>query len=304
MKYAVVINYNETNKICLVAVVDDIDYRQVFMVQQISEGVLASWCLKYNYLPFNFSIKTDNGKPVVEQDCGVFTRFDKASGVILAKLIMDNKTAGFRIITKNGALMDITYRKLTHEDILIQNAIKRQGVINSYPNYPFATIKQTTKKVTTVSQEQKPNNEQAFSREQIFEIKSARENGIETRDLIENPKLKPKQMRILWVARKNGSLSENFKDPHYSPEVMKFYADRIFNESSLNICEPLLANPKLTVDQLTELYLCRLQAIPIDKIMNKTAEEIRLHRQKNTITVVSNADIIDDAMRVAMKLQQ
>ena len=298
MRYAVVINYNEQKDICLVAVVENGNYRNVIGVYQVAQKQLASWCKSNNLQPFNFSIGSDFS---VKQDAGMFNRFEKAYGVVLARVFTYRmKLLGFRIINKSGAVQDVTLNDIVKNGVVLQNAILRQGAIQCYTGYPFDEIVMP-KPAKPISQPSSTASE--FTDAQLKEINTARKQGVTTQGLIENPQLSPNQMRVLWVSKRNGSLSEMFAKPCYSVPVMKFYADRIYNDKSVSLCKQLLAHPELDVEELEELYLCILTGVNINSLIGKSASDIRFERNKKCKVIKSKSDLVDNALRVANKIR-
>lgn len=300
MRYAIVINYNSNKKICLVAVVDSTNTRNILGVFQVLKDQLINWCRSNNLTPYNFTVNPSDGS--VKESAGVFTRFQDSYGVVLVRVLTHSKRVfGYRIITKSGAIQDVTLRDILSSGIKFQNAIIQGGVLKCYEGFPFQEIvmakpAKPISKPSTIASE--------FTEAQVKEIEDAKKQGVSTKDLIENPKLSPKQMRVLWVSKKNGALAESYASPVYKAGVMKFYADRVYNEKSLNLCKPLLLHPELEVDQLEELYLCLLQRVPIDSLIGLTADEIRIERNKRCKVVRLGSDLIDNALRVANKLKQ
>lgn len=296
-RYAIVINYDSASKLCLVAVVDSTNTRNIIGVYKVAYTQLINWCRSNGLTPYNFTMGAGGE---VKESAGVFDRFKDSYGVILVRVLTHNKKVfGYRVITKTGAIQDVTVRDIIQNNVKFQNAIIQKGVIKCYEGYPFQELV-LPKPAKPISKPSAPTSK--FTDAQVKEIKDAQKQGVSTKDLIENPDLSPKQMRVLWVSKKNGALAESYANPVYQIPVMKFYADRIYNEKSLSLCKPLLLHPELEVEELEELYLCLLQRVPIDNMIGWSADDIRVERNKKCKVVRLGSDLIDNALRVANKL--
>ena len=285
---------------------------------------LARTCLAYNFTPINFSI--DRNKKIV-MNCGDFKRFSKnGSAVVLAEVkTRGGKTLGYRLLScassvaLNLKTQEIIQREEAYgsEEHFLQNGIVRNKTVNCYPLKPFPVIiansdnkahrmtKQSDNAMDT--KVNKTTEKLEFTQEQLNEIALCDKNGINSR-FIRNPKLSPQQMRVLWVSKSKGCLSEAFANPAISTDAMKFYADRLYDKKTVEDCRELLKHPELSVPELTELFMCICEGIPYEKYIGKSAIDISVQRE----TEVSNywgssknfdTDYYEKALNVARKIK-
>ena len=114
-------------------------------------------------------------------------------------------------------------------------------------------------------------------------------------------------MRVIWVSKSNGALSEYFAKPCYSVDVMKFYGDRLVSPLAVKECSLMLSKPDLTLGQLTQLYLCIGDGVDYSDLCNLSEDEIysaRLDRNMFDSSFNLNADedaLVDKCMDYLMK---
>lgn len=253
-------------------------------VTSVNRGISSEQVLQLvqsGIRPLNFSIKAGR----ITEDCGVFSRLQETNGVspriIIAEITSKGgRQLGFMLLDKSGRVY-----KVKKDDVValceqakvrgvsyLQNGIYRVqdkvARIASYPNKPFikivvdtnkrraTKIKNTTDVMSHVDKQRNKENlkhEDKYSDLQRKELDMAKANGVNPL-IIANPKLSPKQMRVIWASKKNGMASEYFANPKFSLEAMRFFADRLVDRKMFNECKPIM-RPEFDVNQLTELYL-------------------------------------------------
>lgn len=278
---------------------------------------IGSWSVTRGE-PLNFSL---NNKGDIIEDCGKFSRLATCSGIVLAELV--NKAGvikGYKVLKRDGSISNYTKEdilRVAHEANapLFQNAIVRNNSISCYEGHPFEKIviqgKQKQKgKAHPIRHDAKKATPASYDSNQTYEMNLCKSKGIDPR-LIANPDLSSEQMRVLWVSKQKGALSEYFCSPKYSVDSMKFYADRIVNKKIADSCADMLSHPELTPDQLNELYQCVCRGIPYSDLCDKDANSIYLERLARDEELWGNVtdeklvdtDILDKAVRSAMKLK-
>lgn len=287
-----------------------------------------------NSAPLNFSV--DRAGKIV-QDCGDFNRFSsKGSAVVIAEIkSKGGRTMGYRLLSclnnvcANLRLEEILQKEASmgKDEHFLQNGIIRNKTVNCYPNRPFLVMTVATPKKPTpakaptadtlphyIDKKDMPKEAQAqpqpkpeYTPAQLKELHSCRTAGVPT-NLIRNPDLSPEQMRVLWVSKSKGCLSEYFNDPAYSADAMKFYADRLYDKQTVVDCAEMLEHPELTVPQLTELYSCVCQGIPYTDYIGMSATDIGVKRDMSTTQYWGSSAIFEDdsyvekAIGAAMRL--
>lgn len=296
MQYGVISNYDKDNKMCNFCIIsDDGNYNIIgYKICSEEEVVLASRNLGLKLL--NFSIDRDGS---IKQDCGSFSRFNpKGVFVVIAEIKSHSgKTLGYRLINSvNNAVVNKRTSELVSMEKsagrpIIQNAIIRRNTVCCYPLHSFPELiiarnnKRPNKKNVQSERKSKDNvqstkptkNIDVYTEGQKKEISACRKHGINS-NFIENPNLTHNQMRILWVAKSKGVFAEEFADPKYNTDVMKFYADRLFSQEAVDNCRPLLQHPELSVDELEELYECLIEGVDFEDLIGKTPNEISVER--------------------------
>lgn len=280
--------------------------------------------------PVNFSVDR-LGR--VEDDCGSFSRFNnQGSAVVIAEIqSQSRRTVGYRLLNcstnsmVNMRVDDILKRVQMQEKPLLQNGIVRNNAVCCYPMKKFPVMRISAKVGMSISGKQgkKPDIKPSVPKQsqpaqvavkplndlQTRELDAAKKHGVKLTKPLMNPDLQADQMRILWVSKKNGALSEYFADPRLSVDSMKFYADRIHSKSSAEKCAPLLERPDLPTDKLSELYLCLNDGLEIDDLMDRSTQDIYAAREAATRAYWGDSKYFDDpdyyskALSAAMKLK-
>ena len=276
-------------------------------------------CVINGFTPVNFSITRDRK---VKQDCGDFARFSQlGSAVVVAELrSKSGRNLGYKLLScANNILVNIKTEDILQKEVsfgdnehFLQNGIIRNKTVNCYPLKPFPVITINTSKAkqqkSNVAPERQNNSKkQNFTAEQLNEITLCEKNGINSR-FIKNSKLSPSQMRVLWVSKSKGALSERFANPQLSVEAMKFYADRLYDKNTADECADMLKHTELSVPELTELYSCICQGLPYESYIGLSATDIQVKRDQESVKYWGSAskfdvDYYEKAMNVAMKIK-
>lgn len=268
--------------------------------------------------PVNFSISRDRK---IKQDCGDFARFSQlGSAVIIAELkSKSGRNLGYRLLScANNILVNIKTEDILQKEAsfgvehFLQNGIIRNKTVNCYPLKPYPVItvsagKSKPAKSQQIQERPKENKKQNFTPEQLNEIALCEKNGINPR-FIKNSKLSPSQMRVLWVSKSKGALSERFANPQLSVEAMKFYADRLYDKKTADDCADMLKHTELSVPELTELYSCICQGLPYEDYIGLSATDIQVKRDQESVNYWGSAckfdvDYYEKAMNVARKIK-
>lgn len=259
--------------------------------------------------PLNFGVDRSGN---LLQNCGDFNRFSKrGSAVVLAEIkSRAGRTLGYRLLScANNACVNVKLDEILAREAncigserFLQNGIVRNKIVACYPMHPFPVmwVDLGNKSVQKVQSDPikseapvKRKSTQEFTQEQIHEMTRCENANISSR-FIRNPKLSPAQMRVLWVAKSKGCLAESFADPRYSTDVMKFYADRLYDKQTVTDCSELLAHPELSVDELGELYTCVCQGVPYSSFIGMSATDINVKRELSVSTYWGSSDVIGD----------
>lgn len=319
MTYLVILKKLDNNNF-LLATINEKSYTIQNSPITANEKMIASLASNNaDYKLLNFSLDR-NGK--IKEDVGSFTRLGKNTGIVLAEIKnVSGRTLGYRII--NNTTFAISNMKT--EDIVVwdkkldvpflQNGIIRNNTVNCYPLHSFPILQLDGKKparirksINTLKQSSpKVKEPLVFSDKQKNEIKVCRSKGIDSR-FIENPKLSPQQMRVLWASKMKGAYSEYFANPEISVEAMKFYADHLDTKQMVKECSRMLQSPQLEPEELAELYLCICEGVDYTPVINKQASDIASYRYENsTFRDKFDTDISDDmfekALGVARKIK-
>lgn len=294
------------------------DYSSCIDMNWVAEDALVN-CIISGYTPVNFSISRDRK---VKQDCGDFARFSQlGSAVVIAELkSRSGRNLGYRLLScANNILVNVKTEDILQKEAsfgdnehFLQNGIIRNKAVNCYPLKPFPVININTSKPkqskTQVTPERlKETKKQNFTPEQLNEIALCEKNGINPR-FIKNSKLSPSQMRVLWVSKSKGALSERFANPQLSVEAMKFYADRLYDKKTADDCVDMLKHTELSVPELTELYSCICQGLPYENYIGLSATDIQVKRDQEVVKYWGSAskfdvDYYEKAMNVARKMK-
>lgn len=297
--------------------IDD-TYSNCVDMNWIPENTLVGY-IASGYTPVNFSISRDRK---VKQDCGDFARFSQyGSAVVIAELkSKSGRNLGYRLLScANSILVNVKTEDILQKEAsfgnnehFLQNGIIRNKTVNCYPLKPFPVITVNTSKSKqpkpqATSERPKETKKQNFTSEQLNEIALCEKNGINSR-FIKNSKLSPSQMRVLWVSKSKGALSERFANPQLSVEAMKFYADRLYDKKTADDCADMLKHTELSVPELTELYSCICQGLPYESYIGLSATDIQVKRDQEVVQYWGSAskfdvDYYEKAMNVARKLK-
>lgn len=345
MQYGVISNYDKKSKMCNLCVIsDDGNYNIVgFKTCSEEEVVLGVKSLGLKLL--NFSIDKDNN---IKQDSGSFSRFSEmGTYIIIAEIKGGNgKTMGYRVIENktNNIVNKRTQELVAMEEKagrpIIQNGIVRNGTVCCYPlhQFPEMIVSGTVKKIKrkpiaepkkerkqrdTSPAERIPQREakqvqemqslsDEFTKEQKKEITTCRNKGVDS-TFIENKKLSPKQMRVLWVSKSKGAFAEEYANPDMPLDVMKFYADVLYSQDEVNKCRPILDQPKLKLSEVSELYECLGQGFDVKDLIGKSSTDIAIERMAQEYNKwnkpeeipqqVFEDSIISNAIRYAKKVR-
>lgn len=277
MAYLVVIDYNNDTKKCsVVGVSDEPELSLIQNFGVVDYDVLGNLAIQTGFKPLNFDVDR-NGN--VKQFCG-FDRFkSKLHAVVLGEISSTSGTIlGYRLISSNGEIVNKRKKEILaiaskSDEPFLQNGIIAKGVIKCYKLHKFPSIVtggntkvvKPKKAKQTVPPKEKNPVKNSFTEEQKKEFRKAQNHGVDTR-FMENPDLNEKQLRVLWVSKSKGALSEYFAKPEYSVDVMKWYADRLYTKKAVNERAQMLANPDLSVEQLNELEDCVLDGVDYSDI--------------------------------------
>lgn len=216
--------------------------------------------------PYNFSIKDG----MVVQDVGKFSRLNAPHKVyiVLAEIrTRGGRCLGYRCMEAGTCRLGNLSREsiITQQSqiktgtSMLQNAIIRDGKVNCYPNHPFEKIivgTRATKPKITAGQQQgtsKACNKDMYTRkaEKLFGDSS----------FLSNERLSPEQKKILIDAKKRGVPVEYINNPDLSKDVMCFYAENIVSKELAKDCSRIIQNPKLSMEQVQELYQCAVVGV-------------------------------------------
>lgn len=308
--YAVVIGYDKkTDTVKMITMDDNLE---TFTSKPTDAPLsdLAMICLKYKFKPYNFSL---NRLGEVVQDSGAFSRLHKQSAIVLAEFLTKRGAkVGYRLLYVNGKFINrklddiLTKDSLLGEDTpLLQNAIISNNTVRCYANHNFKTITlgadDNTAKTTAIhgqAQAKEPDLEMdaplddsiepetdinisvaddkdPYTKGQRREIKACRNKGINS-TFIENPALSERQMRILWVSKSRGALSENFNQPEYSTDVMEFYAARLKDVKTVKMCKPILDHPEYSLEKVEAMYNAIMSGVNPKDLEGKTVSDIEV----------------------------
>lgn len=321
MAYIVVLNVINSSNACSYALFDEKTLSRESVNAIIPLSDLGVFTISHGYKPLNFSVDR-SGK--VKEDSGSFSRFHKDGVAVVIGEIqnMSGRVLGYKLVSSlSGAITNLKTSEIVQKEKalgrpFLQNGIVRNNTVNCFPLHKYPRILTDTRKSKVPSDKvqekprvvkprvEKSNSE--FTKEQIAEINKCRSKGVDSR-FIENPKLSVEQMRILWVSKSKGALSEYFARPDYSVDVMKFYADRLYSKKIVQECSLMMHKPNLSVEQLSELYLCVCDGVNYSDLCDLSASDIEVKRRERTLfsdsTPISSDEAFDKAMGVAMKMK-
>lgn len=250
----------------------------------LSERALVAEVLRGKHTLVNASIV--NGS--IKEDIGSLSRLKPRNGVVPHILLATYVSSSERVIGYILASQDATIVRVRPDALFaaceqaksrgvsfIQNGIYRKTEngpqIACYPNKPFVVIHQSPKvkrvaepAKVDVSKNKKNLSEDRrskYSPAQLQELDYAVQNGVNP-IIIANPKLTAKQMRVLWLAKKNRICVEYFANPKFSDEQMQFLSDRLVSKQVFQECK-IMINPKFNVNQMAEIYLGAMAGLDV-----------------------------------------
>lgn len=277
-------------------------------------------------VPLNFSIGPNRQ---IVQNCGDFSRFSqRGSAVVLAEIkSKGGRVLGYRLLScANNACVNLRLEEILQREKsmgenehFLQNGIIRKNTVNCYPMKPFPviTVEGTKKSApkqagaasgaaggtpTPAGPAQRPKQRPAgkrkytaadFSEKQLSEMSACKKAGVSP-DLIKNPDLSQQQMRILWVSKSKGCMAEAFADPRYTPDQMKFYADRLYDKQTVADCKEMLEHPELSPEEMSELYACVCDGVPYSEYIGMSATDISVKREMATAKYWGSSSVFKD----------
>lgn len=290
MSYIAVQYFNKATNDCIITKIDEKTFNAETAGVSVKLDALGAIVVQNNLKPVNFSVGRHNE---VVMDCGSFDRFNlNGCAVVLAEIkTRSGRNMGYRLLScANGVIVNMTTKDIVDKakaqsHPFLQNGIIRNDTVNCYPLHPYPVIetgvkldKNKPRKAERKPQYTEQTMNQVYTDEQLNEIKLCRQEGIDSK-LIENPKLSAKQMRVLWMSKKNGSLAEHYAKPEYPVDVMKFYADRFKSIKIVKECNLMLQHPEFDVAKLGELYLCVCYGVDYADLLNKDVSHIEVERE-------------------------
>lgn len=330
--YAVITNYDSKTERVVGVCVESENFTIVQVIPAMTTKDFARAVMANGYEPLNFSISKEG---TVLWECGASTRLTDKSMIVLAEIRnKSNRTMGYRLLNVatrtvgNMRTSDIVSLGANKDIPLLHNGIIRNDTVNCYPLHKYPVMKVdnrgSNKPVNPVKQPAQPVNNrpvkpqpvepvrnveepQVFSKAQQSELMKAKKE-IGNMSIIYNSKLSPQQMRVIWVAKKKGVVAEAFAKPEFSVDAMKFYADRLLDNRTVQECEYMLSRPDLTVGQLQELFLCVAEGVHYEDMLDMTESEIQVERNMRsssfwTFTPTQEGDITESAIQYALKLR-
>lgn len=295
MNYMVAYAYDEARQLCNVCVVDVEKSQVVKNCGTVNMADLGRLTVQYGVKPLNYSVDR-NG--IVAMDCGKFSRLKADNcGVVLAKIVSARagRTLGFRVLSTSTLSIvnlresEIIAREKSIGRAFLQNAIVRNDAVSCFQGHEFDIVKIADSTKKPEKHKKNPNPEEVqlpgkkdkhlqFTEEQMREIEQCRSNGVNVQ-LIYNAKYTPEQMHILWTAEKRGAVVSAFSSPSYPADVMQFYADRLLTNKIAKECGSMLSDKNLSVEQLSELYLCICEGVAYTDLIGKPAYEVQVERE-------------------------
>lgn len=310
--YGIVKGYNNGVYDCVFI---DSEFQQVRSAAALQEGVLYEYFCSNGVKPLNF-IFDHTGKVV--QTIGSFDRF-KGEGVhfVLLQVLRSGsergRLVGYRVM--NACTMEIgnvqkealIAQSEKQSTPLIQNAIIRDNAISAYGgcSFPVGVVKRPEHKKKPVSKPQcskeavvgygssvpkhsnKPSSGgitggSANASKNLDEGGSKQSSSKAPDKDLSIEGLTNEQKRILRDARRSGACISKFNNPNLSKDVMKFYGQVLTNDELADACSPIIANDRLNVEQVNELYQCALQGIDYRDMLNEnmSAMDMRLERTR------------------------
>lgn len=236
---------------------------------------------------------------------GSLSRFKDRPVVIISQIVAESgRLIGYKVADYKGRVRNISLRemlaygeKATKEGkVPVQNAIfnagtdDRKGFYKSYTGAQFITevftngtkkpntnTESSTKINTSQNEESLKRLDEIFSKEQINQLKLAREHGVDVRK-IANPRLSYAQMREQRVAWEKGVNPTPYSSPEYEPMVMRFYTAELKNGRDIRG----YLSPKYSLGQLSELSLAEEDGLDLSLIadVKKTPQDMAEIRER------------------------
>ena len=304
-------------------------YSTNIVMEQNLSGVVAN-----GYVPLNFSVS--NG--VVVWDAGSRERLKKSRFVVISR--RDDDSFRCACVDNSGMPNPVSVQIVPAESVkkagsgVFHNAIMRNDYLACYPNHPFlpesvkqrvqkpekvekpatakadktkAPAKPATKKPVVPKEDDGDADLNFYTKEQKHELAACRKAGIDNH-FMRNPDLSAKQMRVLWMSKKNkGTISEAIANPALSEDAMKFYADRLLTMDVVNKCRDMLAHPELSTEHLAILFQCIYRGFDYRDLiqMSETDASVAYIEmlQSDQHENVDVGDIMGKAVNVALKMQ-
>jgi len=301
MKIAIIdtVEKAEARKLFCAIIADD--YSKVQMAV-LEDKALALYATTYKAQTINF--KVDEATSAIVECCGVFDRLQSKNGivpcVILSEMRSSIRLLGYIVLSKNGSISrvrrDDVYSQCETARVrgvsFIQNGIYRDadGVksISCYPYRPFdvhmvdSTRKEVVRQPADDKRVAKPKTEPVYTKAQLLELKSAKEKGVDTR-CIENPKLSPEQMHILWIAKRNGRAVELFTSPKYAPDTMRFFAKTVLSKSMYKTYYDMF-NADYDAEQVEQLYYGISEGLDYSQYANPSISAKRMSEKRSELS--------------------
>lgn len=145
-----------------------------------------------------------------------------------------------------------------------------------------------------------------YSVEQLTEREICKKKGGDA-GIISNPKLTPKQMRILWVSDMKGAYAKAFANPALSEDIMKLHSVNVCSMEFAAACGSMFEHPELTEAQILELYENADNGVDVDYCISEgmDADSIREYRYSKTEGYWGGtSDFDDDAVERVAKFAQ
>lgn len=218
-----------------------------------------------NLTPYNFSIKDLK----IVEDAGKFSRLTPYSYIVIGEWVTKGgKTLGYKLFNyekkdykeKVATQYIVERQKKMGDTVLLQNGIIRDNAVACFSNHQFPQIVYETaekakvqSKITGKQIKAEEDEFPGFTEEQKKELRMYRKRGGDIR-LIYNNKLSPEQMRVLWLGKTRGQMTEVIANPEIPVESMKFYAKRLVSEVDSAFYEPFIKTyptaPRSVLDKL------------------------------------------------------
>lgn len=233
----------------------------------------------------NYSIR--DGKCV--EDVGSFSRL--GNGIILKELCDGRgKILGYTyLVCSDLSIRNITKEAIlsmdkTMDGILFQNAIIRGNAVNCYPNHPFE------KKVIEIGKKKGWRTDGFYQEgktgngDKAITVKSHASQAVKN------------------IQRKG--FGKYIGNPALSDDVAQFLDESVVSEDIAKACKPIAMNPKLSRDQVEELYQCALKGIDYSGVCNENLTVNDMANFRKLQEMKNNGDLNGDAPRDELLIQK